>query len=126
MLTIRFERTGRRNKAQFRVVLQEHTTAPGGRHIEVLGSYDPHQKKAVLKADRIKYWISKGAQPSESAHNLFIKESVIEGKKKAIKMERPKAKEVPAEVKEEKVEEPKAEEVKAEAEEPKTEEKPAE
>jgi len=90
MLTIRFNRVGKRNRAQFRIVVQEHTIAPGGRHIEVLGSYDPHLKKSVLKADRIKYWIEKGAQTSESAHNLFLKEGIIEGKKKPIYMKRPK------------------------------------
>jgi small subunit ribosomal protein S16 len=125
MLTIRFARVGRKNRAQFRVVLQEHTVAPGGRHIAVLGSYDPHQKKAVLKADKIKEWIAKGAQVSDSAYNLFLKEGVIEGKKRSIKMEKPKVKEVPVEpVKEVKAEEVKTEEVKAE--EPKAEEAVAE
>jgi small subunit ribosomal protein S16 len=121
MLTIRFARVGRKNKAQFRIVLQEHTVAPGGRHVAVLGSYDPHQKKAVLKADKIKEWIAKGAQVSDSAYNLFVKEGIVEGKKRAVKMEKPKVAEVPAEpakaeeikpeeTKEEiKVEEPKAE-----------------
>lgn len=86
MLTIRFSRVGRKNKAQFRVVLQQHTAAPTGRHVAVLGSYDPHQKIAVLKADKIKEWIAKGAQVSNSAYNLFVKEGVIDGKKRAIKM----------------------------------------
>jgi small subunit ribosomal protein S16 len=86
MLTIRFSRVGRKNRAQFRVVLQQHTAAPTGRHVAVLGSYDPHQKIAVLKADKIKEWISKGAQVSNSAYNLFVKEGVIEGKKRTIKM----------------------------------------
>ena len=127
MLAIRFERVGRKNKAQFRIVLQEHTVAPGGRHIAVLGSYDPHQKKAVLKADKIKELITKGAQVSDSVYNLLVKEGAIEGKKRAIKMEKPKVKEVPVEpakaeepkTEESKPEEPKTEEVKVE--EPKTE-----
>lgn len=105
MLTIRFSRVGRRNKAQFRLVLQQNTVAPTGRHVEVLGSWDPHQKVAVLKADKIKEWISKGAQVSDSVYNLLVKEGVVEGKKRAIKMERPKA----PEATEEKVEEVKEE-----------------
>ncbi|EKD58423.1 MAG: 30S ribosomal protein S16 [uncultured bacterium] len=107
MLTIRFSRVGRKNRAQFRVVLQQHTAAPTGRHVAVLGSYDPHQKIAVLKADKIKEWIAKGAQVSDSAYNLFVKEGVIEGKKRAVKMEKPaapvveevKVEEAPAEAK---------------------------
>lgn len=90
MLTIRFSRVGRKNKAQFRIVLQQHTMAPTGKHVEVLGSYDPHQKKAVIKADKVKEWIAKGAQVSDSVYNLFIREGVIVGKKRAVKMERPK------------------------------------
>jgi len=112
MLTIRFSRVGRKNKAQFRIVLQEHTVAPTGRHVAVLGSYDPHQKKAVLKAEKIKEWIGKGAQVSDSVYNLFVREGVVEGKKRAIKMEKPKAPEVPAQ--EEVKEEAPAEEAKAE------------
>jgi small subunit ribosomal protein S16 len=88
MLTIRFARVGRKNRAQFRIVLQQHTAAPTGRHVAVLGSYDPHQKVAVLKADKIKEWVAKGAQVSNSAYNLFIKEGVLEGKKRAVKMEK--------------------------------------
>lgn len=98
MLTIRFSRVGRKNKPQYRIVLQERTSAPTGRHVEVLGSYDPHQKKAVLKAEDIKQWIGKGAQPSDTVHNLLVREGVIEAKKRAVKMERPKVAEAaPAE-----------------------------
>ncbi len=108
MLSIRFSRVGRKNKAQFRIVLQQHTAAPTGGHVALLGSYDPHSKLAVLKGDKIKEWISKGAQVSNSVFNLLIKEGVIEGKKRAVKMEKPVVAEVVVE------------EVKAEA--PKTEE----
>jgi small subunit ribosomal protein S16 len=59
--------------------------APGGRHIEVLGSYDPHRKYGVFKAERIKYWMGKGAQVSDSVWNLLIKNKVIEGAKRAVK-----------------------------------------
>jgi small subunit ribosomal protein S16 len=94
MLTIRFARVGKKNKAQFKIMLQEHTAAPGGRHIEILGSYDPHQKKAVLKDERIKYWISKGANLSDTVHNLLVSKNIISDKKRLVKL--PK-KEVPAE-----------------------------
>jgi small subunit ribosomal protein S16 len=92
MLAIRFNRVGKRNKSYFRVILQEHTVAPGGRHIAILGSYDPHAKKAVLESDKIKEWMEKGAQVSDSVYNLLIKEKVIEGKKRPIKVSRKKEK----------------------------------
>ena len=115
MLSIRFARVGKKNKAQFQIALQEHTTAPGGRHIEILGSYDPHSKTAVIKEERVKYWIEKGAQMSDTVHNLMISKGVISDKKRAVKMPVKKTEEAPAE------------EVKAEAKaEIKPEEKPAE
>ncbi len=89
MLTIRFNRVGRKNRPSFRVVLQEHTIAPGGRHIEILGSYDPFLKKAVVKSDRVKHWISQGAGVSDSAFNLLVREGVLEGKKRTVKVPKP-------------------------------------
>ena len=112
MLSIRFSRVGRKNKAQFRVVLQQHTAAPTGGHVALLGSYDPHQKIAILKADKIKEWIAKGAQVSNSVYNLLIKEGVIVGKKRAIKMVKAVVPEAPA-APEVKVEEAKAEDLSA-------------
>lgn len=123
MLAIRFNRTGKRNHASFRIVLQEHTKAPGKRHVEILGSYDPHKKTTIIKKERILYWISMGAQTSPVVTNLLIREGVLDRKKIAKKMPRPvakeevKAEEVPAtaapEVKA--TETPVAEEVKEEA-----------
>lgn len=86
MLKIRFNRVGKKNKAQFRIVVQENAVAPGGRHIEVLGSYDPHLKKNLLKVERIKYWMEKGAVASDTVYNLLVKKGIIKGKKKKIKI----------------------------------------
>ena len=91
MLAIRFARVGKRNYAQFQIVLQEHTVAPGGRHIEILGSYDPHKKQAALKGERIKYWISKGAKISDTAYNLFVSQGIISGEKRKVKIPARKA-----------------------------------
>ncbi len=90
MLTIRFNRVGRRNKAYFRIVVQEHSVAPGGRHVAVVGSYDPHTKKAVLKKEEILKWLQNGAQPSDTVHNLLVKHQVIVGQKKRRKGPLPK------------------------------------
>jgi small subunit ribosomal protein S16 len=95
MLTIRFNRTGKKNYAYFRIALQEHTKAPGKRHIEILGSLDPHKKVTILKKERILYWIGQGAQVSDAVHNMLVREGVIDAKKVAKKMPRPVAKEEP-------------------------------
>jgi len=95
MLTIRFNRVGKKNQVSFRIALQEKTQAPGKRHIEMLGSYDPHKKGSVLKKERILHWISLGAQLSDSVHNLLMREGIVTvEKKRAVKMKRPEVKPV--------------------------------
>lgn len=88
MLAIRLNRVGKNKRSQFRIAVQEHTIAPGGRHVEIVGSWDPHLKKGVFKAERVKYWLEKGAQASDTVHNLLIKQGVIKGKKRAIKVKK--------------------------------------
>ncbi len=64
------------------MVVTEHTNGPkSGRATEVVGSYNPKSKERVLNADRIKYWLSKGAQASGTMHNMLISAGIITGKK---------------------------------------------
>lgn len=88
MIVIRFSRVGRKNKPQFRIVVQESSATPTGRHIEILGSWDPAQKKGTFKNERIQYWIGTGAQASDSVHNLLVAQKVIEAKKRVVKMKK--------------------------------------
>jgi len=81
MLKIRLQRIGKRGQAYFRVVVTEHTTRPKGKYLELLGSYDPHKKEMKVEGERIKYWISKGAQLSPTANNLLVGRKIIEGEK---------------------------------------------
>lgn len=97
MLTIRFARVGKKNKAQFKIMLQEKSMAPGGRHVEILGSWDPYQKKATFKDERIKYWVEKGASVSDSVYNLLVSKGVLLGKKRKVKITKKKGKETAAE-----------------------------
>ena len=85
MLTIRFNRIGKKNKAYFRLVVQEHTIAPGGGHVEILGSYNPHLKKESLKAERIKYWVEKGVTFSDTAYNFLVSKGLVKGAKRTVK-----------------------------------------
>ena len=85
MLKIRLTRTGKNRHASFRVVITEHTNPVKGKFLELLGSYNPHAEGAAklsVKADRIKYWMSRGVQASPTVHNLLIDQKIIEGKKK--------------------------------------------
>ena len=69
---IRLQRIGKRGQAYFRVVVIEHTSRPKGEYLELLGTYNPHQKEFKVKKDRIEYWVSKGAQTSPTVNNLLV------------------------------------------------------
>lgn len=82
MLKIRLQRVGRKNINTFRVVITDSkNSAKSGRSLEVLGFHDPINNKTEVDAEKIKYWISKGAQLSDNLHNLFINKKIITGKK---------------------------------------------
>src|SRR3989344_2102592 len=82
MLVIRLTRKGKKNQPFFRVVVTDkRRSAKGGRAVEILGYLDPLTKRKSLKKERVLYWISKGAQPSVTVHNLLVSEKIIEGKK---------------------------------------------
>ena len=72
---IRLARHGTKKKPFYRVVITDQENKRDGRFIEVVGTYDPREKdnKVTFKHDRIQYWISKGAQPSETVGILLKK-----------------------------------------------------
>ncbi len=73
MLAIRLRRTGTSKKPYYRVVVADSRAWRDGRFVEVLGHYDPRSNPAVVKidVDRAKYWMEKGAQPSETVESLL-------------------------------------------------------
>jgi small subunit ribosomal protein S16 len=82
MLMIRLQRVGRKNIATFRVVLTESkNSTKSGKYLEVLGFYDPINKKSELETEKIKSWIGKGAQFSDTMRNFLISKKIITGKK---------------------------------------------
>ncbi len=85
MLKIRLQRVGRRNDPSFRVVCTDSRKGPkSGNNVEILGSYDPKKDNVAIKGDRVEYWISKGAQVSDTVNNILRKEGIIKTKKKHV------------------------------------------
>ena len=135
MLMIRLKRVGRKHDPSYRVVVTDNRKGPkSGKYVENLGFYDPRRNIREVKGDRVKYWISVGAQVSDTVHNILITEKIIEGNKKNVLpkkspiikkeklIEKEKAPEVKGEIEKEVKEEKKiVEEIPAE--EPKEEEK---
>jgi len=82
MLKIRMQRTGRINSPSYRIVVVEHTEGPKtGNIVEKVGTYDPKTKEKKLDAERIKYWLSVGAQASPTVHNMLVSLGMIDAKK---------------------------------------------
>ncbi len=82
MLKIRLQRIGRKNDPAFRAVLTDSkNSTKSGRFLELLGNYNPKAGETKFNADRIKHWISMGAQLSDTMHNFLVHEKVISGKK---------------------------------------------
>jgi len=86
MVVIRLTRVGKKKQPTYRLVVQEKHQDPWGKAMDIVGNYNPRTtpKTVVLKAERIKEWISKGAQPSPAVHNLLLTHKVIEGEKVAV------------------------------------------
>ncbi len=73
MVRIRLRRVGSRNQASYRVVVADKESPRDGRFLEVVGHYNPRTEPStiVLKDDRVYYWLSVGAQPTEAVDGLF-------------------------------------------------------
>jgi small subunit ribosomal protein S16 len=73
MLSIRLRRAGTTKKPHYRVVVADSRAWRDGRFVEVLGHYDPRKDPPTVKidSDRARYWIGKGAQPSDTVRSLL-------------------------------------------------------
>jgi small subunit ribosomal protein S16 len=73
VLTIRLARIGKKKHPFYRVVVTEKTRPRNGRFVEIVGTYDPSKKPALveLKSERVQYWLGKGAQPSDTVRSFI-------------------------------------------------------
>jgi len=76
VLAIRLSRIGKKKKPFYRVVVIERSRPTDGRFVEIVGTYDPLKKPAAIKlnTDRIKHWMGKGAQPSDTVRSFLRRE----------------------------------------------------
>ena len=73
MLAISLMRTGAKKKPSYRIVVKEKRSKRDGAYLENLGTYSPTRPTGDinLKLDRVRYWISKGAQPTDTVDRLI-------------------------------------------------------
>jgi small subunit ribosomal protein S16 len=82
VVKIRLKRKGRKKKPLYRIVIIEDSNQRDGKTIEDVGTYNPHTEPAsiTVKEDRVKYWISVGAQPSNTVTRLLSTVGITEYK----------------------------------------------
>jgi small subunit ribosomal protein S16 len=78
VLAIRLARYGKKKKPFYRVVVMDKRRPRNGRFVEIVGTYDPLKKplEARLDAERIRYWLGCGAQPSDTVRSLLRREKI--------------------------------------------------
>jgi small subunit ribosomal protein S16 len=84
MLIIRLQRLGKKKQPTYRLIVSEKHKDTQAGSLEILGHYNPtvNPKIKEFKTERIKYWLQKGAQLSDTVHNLLLEAGIVEGKKR--------------------------------------------
>ncbi|XP_006659613.1 30S ribosomal protein S16-2, chloroplastic/mitochondrial [Oryza brachyantha] len=82
VVRIRLARFGCRNRPFYRVMAADSRSPRDGKHLEVLGYYNPLPgkdggKRMGLKFDRVKYWLSVGAQPSDPVECILFRAGIL-------------------------------------------------
>lgn len=78
MLAIRLARIGKKKQPFYRIVVLDKRKPRNGRTVEVVGTYDPLKNPAVIEldAERVKYWLACGAQPSDTVRSFLTAQKI--------------------------------------------------
>ena len=71
MVKIRLKKTGAKNWISFRIVVCDMRKQRDGKMVEELGYYDPRRSDEKLDVERLEYWVSQGAQMSETVETIY-------------------------------------------------------
>ena len=84
MLTIRLQRIGKKKIPTYRLIVSEKGRDTYDVYLENLGTFNHHAKENAFqpKADRVTYWLEKGAQTSNTVNNLLLNAGIMKGAKK--------------------------------------------
>ena len=76
---LRLKRMGAKQKPFYRVVAADSRSPRDGRFIETVGTYNPIKEPAevTFKEDRVMYWLSNGANPTDTVRNLLSKQGIM-------------------------------------------------
>lgn len=86
MLAIKLSRTGKTKQPYYRLIVLEKTKDPWGDYLENLGYVNTRTDPPTyqLKDERVKYWLSKGAQPTDTVHNILVTKGLIVAPKRKV------------------------------------------
>lgn len=86
MVKIRLRRTGKTKQPSYRLVVTDSRSPRDGKFIEIIGHYNPIRQPKVLevKADRARYWLGVGAQPSDTVTSLLKRVNVLDAEGKVL------------------------------------------
>ncbi|MFN3827233.1 MAG: 30S ribosomal protein S16 [Micavibrio sp.] len=100
-LKLRLSRQGRKNLPFYHIVVADSRAARDGKFVEKIGQYDPRkphgdEKRIVLNTERVKYWLSQGAQPTERVELFLGKAGLVAMPKQSVRPKKsaPKSKTV--------------------------------
>lgn len=84
MLSIRLTRVGKRQRPFYRFIVTEKSRDPWGKALEILGTYNTLTNPVTVEIDkdRVLYWISKGAQCTETVWNILVDQKIVTGEKR--------------------------------------------
>lgn len=73
MLAIKLMRTGAKKRPSYRIIVKEKQSKRDGAYLENIGTYDPTRQPAEIKLDldRVRYWMERGAQPTDTVGRLI-------------------------------------------------------
>jgi len=79
LVTMRLSRIGSKKRPYYRIVVIDKRRARNGRFLEVLGQYNPISNPVQMEvnAERAQYWLSKGAEPSETVRSILRKKELV-------------------------------------------------
>ncbi|MDW8147110.1 MAG: 30S ribosomal protein S16 [Roseiflexaceae bacterium] len=86
MVTIRLRRMGKTKKPSYRLVVANSRSPRDGKFIEIVGHYNPvrQPKELNVKADRVRYWLGVGAQPSDTVVRLLKQAGILDANGKPV------------------------------------------
>jgi small subunit ribosomal protein S16 len=79
LVAMRLARIGSKKRPYYRIVVIEKRRARNGRFLEILGQYNPiaNPTQVEINSERAQYWLSKGAEPSETVRSILRKKEIV-------------------------------------------------